>query len=83
MRPTQQLDTIITVTQCGRICLHGKKINFSTVFAGQNVGIKKVDDKLWLVTFMQYDPGYFDETSCRLEPLRNPFGPKMLPMSQE
>nr|WP_237699756.1 integrase core domain-containing protein [Coxiella burnetii] len=33
-------DKTITVTHCGRICLKGKKINFSVVFAGQNVGIK-------------------------------------------
>ncbi len=30
---------------------------------------------------MDYDLGYFDEESCRLEPLTNPFGPKVLPMS--
>jgi len=26
-------------------------------------------------------PGYFDEQTCKLEPLPNPFGPKVLPMS--
>lgn len=74
-------DMAITVTNCGRICLKGKKINFSVVFAGQKVGIKEVDDKIWLVSFMQYDLGYFDEQTCKLEPLANPFGPKVLPMS--
>lgn len=74
-------DKTITVTQCGRICLRSKKINFSIVFAGQNVGIKEVDDQVWLVSFMQYDLGYFDEQTCKLEPLENPFGPKVLPMS--
>lgn len=74
-------DKTITVTHCGRICLKGKKINFSVVFAGQNVGIKEVDDNIWLVSFMQYDLGYFDEQTCKLEPLGNPFGPKVLPMS--
>jgi hypothetical protein len=33
-------DRTIVVTHCGRICLGKKKINFSTVFAGQAVGIK-------------------------------------------
>src|SRR5215472_10723318 len=28
-------DKVIVVTRCGRICLGRKKINFSTVFAGQ------------------------------------------------
>jgi hypothetical protein len=35
----------------------------------------------WLVTFIDYDLGYFDHQTCRLEPLDNPFGPKVLPMS--
>jgi len=29
------------------------------------------------------DLGYFDDTQCRMEPLENPFGPKVLPMSPE
>jgi hypothetical protein len=29
----------------------------STVFAGQNVGIKEFSDKIWLVSFMHYDLG--------------------------
>ena len=47
------LDKTIVVTRCGRICLGGKKINFSQVFAGQAVGIKEVHDDIWLVSFMQ------------------------------
>ena len=74
-------DRIITVTYCGRLCFKRKKINLSTVFAGQNVGIKEIEDNIWLVSFMDYDLGYFDIESCRLEPLKNPFGPKVLPMS--
>jgi hypothetical protein len=46
------------VTRCGRICLGKKKINLSTVFAGQAVGIKEVHDDIWLVSFMNYDLGY-------------------------
>ena len=76
-------DRTVTVTSCGRICMKGKKINFSTVFAGQNVGIKEINDSIWLVSFMEYDLGYFDEDSKRFEPLDNPFGAKVLPMSSE
>jgi hypothetical protein len=54
---------------------------FSTVFAGQAVGIKEVHDDIWLVSFMDYDLGYFDLETRVLEPLENPFGPKVLPMS--
>src|SRR5207244_10746863 len=75
-------DKTIVVTRCGRICLGEKKINFSTVFAGQAVGIKEVHDDIWLVSFMEYDLGYFDLETRVLEPLENPFGPKVLPMSE-
>ena len=71
---------IIVVTNCGRFYLGHKKINFSTVFAGQAVGIKEVHDDIWLVSFMDYDLGYFYLETRVLEPLENPFGPKLLPM---
>jgi len=72
-------DRVITVTDCGRICLRNKKVNFSKVFAGQDVGIKEVADGIWLVSFMTYDMGYFDFEANRLEPLEEPpFGPKVL-----
>ena len=68
-------DWTSTVTHCGRICFKGRKINLSQVFAGQLVGVRQVDEHLWLVTFMHYDLGYFDDETCRLEPIENPFGP--------
>ena len=76
-------DATFTVTHCGRICFHGRKVNLSHAFAGQNVGVTQVGDRIWLVTFMQYDLGYFDDETCRLEPIDNPFGSKVLPMSPE
>jgi hypothetical protein len=30
------------------------------VFAERNVGVKQVTERLWLVTFMHCDLGYFD-----------------------
>jgi len=74
-------DKTIQVTQCGRICLNNAKISFSRVFAGQLVGITEVNDKIWLVSFLDYDLGYFDEDSRRVEPIDNPFAAKVLPMS--
>jgi len=73
-------DRTIIVTHCGRICMGKNKINLSQVFAGQAVGVKEVDDGIWLVSFMNYDLGYFDLEGKRFEPLENPFGPKRLPM---
>jgi putative transposase len=76
-------DWTAIITTCGRICYQGRKINVSQVFGGQKVGVKQVDEHIWLVSFMHYDLGYFDDETCRLEPIDNPFGPKLLPMSPE
>jgi hypothetical protein len=73
----------ITVTHCGRICTGNRKINLSLVFAGQKVGIKEVSDKIWLVTFMTYDLGFFDHETGRVESAHNPFAAKVLPMPPE
>jgi hypothetical protein len=66
-----------------RLYFNRQKINLSTVFAGQKVGIKQVSEEIWLVTFMDYDLSYFDHETCRLEPLENPFRAKVLPMFPE
>lgn len=70
-------DKTIVVTNCGRLCLYRKKINLSVTLAGQAVGIKEVDDGIWLVSFMHYDLGYIDLEEKTLQPLDNPFGPKV------
>jgi transposase InsO family protein len=69
------------VTACGRICMHRKKINISTVLAGQKLGLKEVDDGIWLVSFMHYDLGYIDLEQRTLQPIDNPFGSRLSPMS--
>ena len=69
------------VTACGRLCLHRKRIIISTVLAGRKLGIKEVDDGMWLVSFMHYDLGYFDLEQKTLQPLDNPFGTRLSPMS--
>ena len=71
----------IMVTACGRICMHRKKINISTVLAGQKLGIKEVEDGIWLVSFMAYDLGYIDLEQKTLQTIDKSFAPKVLPMS--
>ncbi len=68
------------VTACGRICMRRKRINLSQVFAGQRLGIEGIDDGIWIVNLMQYDPGYRPgaENSATLD---NPFGARVSPMS--
>ena len=43
-------DQTVTVTHCGRLCFKGRKVNVSQVFAGQNVGVTQMGDRIWLVT---------------------------------
>ena len=69
------------VTACGRICMHKKKINISTVMAGQRLGLKEVDEGIWVDTFMAYDLGYIDLEQKNLQPIDNPFGTRVSPMS--
>jgi hypothetical protein len=71
-------DKTIKVTQCDRICYKDFKVSLSRAFAGENVGIKETEDKIWLVSFMDYDLGYFDEKNNRIEPLDYPFAPKIV-----
>ena len=71
-------DKTAIVTTCGRICINKHKINLSHVFAGQNMGVKEVADGIWLVTFMDYDLGYFDFETNKIEPLEYPFAPEMV-----
>ena len=55
----------------------------ASLFARQQVGVTQVGERIWLVTFLHDDLGYFDDETCRLEPIENPFGPKVLPIRSE
>ncbi len=74
-------DRDVLVTACGRICMHRKRISSAHVLAGQRVGIKEVDEGIWIVSFMESDPGYIDMEQKTLQPLDNPFGLRVSPMS--
>lgn len=64
------------VTGCGRIYIGKRKINLPTVFAGQIAGLRQVDDQIRLVSFLDYDLGFFDHENDRVEPAPNPFAPE-------
>lgn len=67
-------DQTIMVSQCGRVCTKGLKVSLSKAFAGVEVGIKEMEDGIWVVSFLDYDLGYFDDTSKKVEPITDPFG---------
>ena len=51
-------------------------------FKGEfKLGIKEVDEGIWLVSFMHYDLGDIDLKQKTLQPIDNPFGTRLSPMS--
>jgi len=53
--------------QASHLCFGRRKINLSLVFAGQAVGVREVTDHIWLISFMHYDPGCFDDQCTRVQ----------------
>jgi hypothetical protein len=46
--------------------------------AGQNVGVKEVSDKIWMISLMQYDLRAFDHQTGTITSAENPFGAKVV-----
>jgi hypothetical protein len=62
-----------------------KKINISTVLAGRTLGIKELDDGVWLVSFVYYvyyDVGYIDLEQRTLQPVDDPYARRLSLVSQ-
>jgi len=53
-------------------------VNLSTSLAGQAVGIKEVEDGVWLGSFMDYDLGYIDLEEKTLQLSKQPFWPEVV-----
>jgi hypothetical protein len=67
-----------------RTHLHGaEQDNAQHGFTGQNLGLKQVGDKTWLVSFMDYDLSFFDQETTRLQPTANPSEAKALAVSMD
>ena len=76
-------DKTLTVTTCGHICFNRPKINLSSVFAGQKVGIKQVSEEIWLVTFWTMISDASTTRPAGWTPSRTFSEHKVLPMSPE
>jgi hypothetical protein len=76
--PPHRSDVVITA--CGRLCLHRKGINISTVLAGQKLGIKEVDEGIFGSQASCYsDLRHFDLEQKTLQaPLDNQFGTRLV-----
>ncbi|GAB0115926.1 hypothetical protein AcidC75_34500 [Acidisoma sp. C75] len=51
------------------------------MLAGQLLGLKEVEDGIWLVSFMHYDFFFIDLEQKTLQPIDNPFGTRLSPIS--
>lgn len=62
-------DRACHVFGCGHVYLGpGCTVYLSKSLAGEKVGLREVDSRRWLVTFLDKDLGVIDEQSRRLEP---------------
>ena len=64
------------------ICISRGNINFSSVFASQEIGIRQVDKQVWHAIFLDVDLSFFDNQDNLVAPVgENPFALNVLPMS--
>ena len=68
-----QHDLTLRVSPCGSIRFNKMRIYISTALSFQNLGVTEIDDQLWNVSFMNFNLGYFDEDTCKLQLSNNPF----------
>lgn len=67
-------DQTCRVGKGGAIRLPNKKLLYlGEVFIEEMVGIKKIDEDVWRVSFMDYELGFFNLTDHKLEIAANPF----------
>ena len=73
-------DLALIASDSGAVALHGHAVFISSVFGGQKLGLREVDNDVWLVSFMHYDLGYIDLEDCKLQTIDTPFGSRVSPM---
>ena len=70
-------DRVSLLSNCGRVCINKEKIHISRAFSNQPVGLKRLDDGVWQIDFMNFTLGYFDEEAFQFSPNDDPFGFKI------
>jgi len=57
-------DIVSTVNKYGSISLkNGCSFHLSTALSGEDVGFREIEPKTWLINFMNYDLGYYNENT--------------------
>ena len=66
-------DYTAIVSNCGSISAQRHRVYIGVPFAGQPVGVTRIDDSIWRVRFMSYDLGFFDNENHKIQIPENPF----------
>jgi putative transposase len=67
-------DKVKNVSHCGSILFSAtQRVFLSESFGGQPVGLYLQEDGIWLIKFMDYKIGFFDESNLLFTPAENPF----------
>jgi len=61
-------DRSCRVYDCGCISLNNQRFYVSTALVGERVGLREIEDKRWLLTFLDIDLGVIDESEQSFEP---------------
>lgn len=62
-------DVVAHVTQAGVVHFRKRAYYVSRALRGQPVGLRQLDERCWLLSFMTYDLGYLDTEAHSLVPL--------------
>jgi hypothetical protein len=76
-RPYRHVNQCSAVPQYGRICREHRKINLSVVITGQIAGIRGVADSIRLVSFWDFDLGFFNEEAGQVKLAPKPLTPEV------
>ena len=63
-------DRSCRVYDCGRISLNNQMFYVSRALVGERVGLREIEAKRWLLTFLDIDLGVVDESERSFEPKR-------------
>jgi len=66
-------DFVRRVKSCGKLALTGKNRDFyfGRALTGEKVGIREMEERRWLISFMDVDLGHYDENTSIFTPINH------------
>jgi transposase InsO family protein len=65
-------DEVRPVSRGGQIRFQGRDIHIGRALIGQHVGLRHIENDVWLVSFMDIDIAYLDPKDATVTPIPNP-----------